>query len=193
MKQDKLLACVNFWKKKKVKCNGKYCSKCIEKHYRTDLEFQKKTIGGWICFSCQGLCTCAVCKRKRGDGSSARNIQKSILKLQQDSDSFVEVRYAHHDETNDLSPNQSLPPMQEYSFAPIPNDTYSRIDDSPNQFCAYIPPIPTSQFYPIQNGSINYQHSQLYIPQYDDHSIINNPITHQSTKKTNISFLINDD
>ena len=39
IKNNQLMVCINFWKKKKGgRCNGKYSPKCIEKHYKDDIE-----------------------------------------------------------------------------------------------------------------------------------------------------------
>eukprot|EP01091_Cochliopodium_minus_P005065 TRINITY_DN15052_c0_g1_i1.p1 TRINITY_DN15052_c0_g1~~TRINITY_DN15052_c0_g1_i1.p1 ORF type:complete len:313 (-),score=75.36 TRINITY_DN15052_c0_g1_i1:157-1026(-) len=92
MKQNEILACVNFWKNKKEnKCNGKYCGRCIEKHYNHDLQELKKN-PGWVCYSCQGICACAACKRKRGTPVSKRKPpctkgQKKRCKTEEDESS----------------------------------------------------------------------------------------------------------
>ena len=66
MKVDELLACVNFWKKKREgKCSGKYCPRCVEKQYAENYE-KAKNQEYWICYACQGICFCAVCKKKHG-------------------------------------------------------------------------------------------------------------------------------
>eukprot|EP01091_Cochliopodium_minus_P007965 TRINITY_DN17852_c0_g1_i1.p1 TRINITY_DN17852_c0_g1~~TRINITY_DN17852_c0_g1_i1.p1 ORF type:complete len:124 (+),score=8.39 TRINITY_DN17852_c0_g1_i1:232-603(+) len=65
MKKPRLLVCVNFWKRNtEKKCGGKYCTKCIEKHYEeniNDLISLKK----WYCYSCTQKCKCLTCKRDR--------------------------------------------------------------------------------------------------------------------------------
>ena len=64
MKHEELLACVNFWKKKREgKCSGKYCSKCIEKQYMENYE-ELKNQEYWICYTCLDKCFCSICKKK---------------------------------------------------------------------------------------------------------------------------------
>ena len=67
MKKDVLVCCDNYFKKpKNGKCNGKYCRTCLEKHYDLAIE-QLKDLPEWICFSCRDVCSCASCRRERGE------------------------------------------------------------------------------------------------------------------------------
>ena len=65
MRKQRVTACDNFFSSdKEVRCNGRYCDACIQRHYLEDPgEFSN--LSSWICYRCTGRCTCAACKRRR--------------------------------------------------------------------------------------------------------------------------------
>eukprot|EP01129_Flabellula_baltica_P000150 TRINITY_DN1018_c0_g1_i1.p1 TRINITY_DN1018_c0_g1~~TRINITY_DN1018_c0_g1_i1.p1 ORF type:complete len:358 (-),score=51.65 TRINITY_DN1018_c0_g1_i1:122-1195(-) len=64
-KHEKVYYCCHF---QTGACTKKYCKGCIERHYMESAdEIDENT---WVCMFCRNICTCAFCRRKRGEGSS---------------------------------------------------------------------------------------------------------------------------
>ena len=77
MKKENLLCCDNLFKTpKNGKCNGKYCEACLEKHYTDNLE-ELKGLANWFCYSCRRVCTCARCRRERGEKNTSKANKRS--------------------------------------------------------------------------------------------------------------------
>ena len=126
IKNDILLVCVNFWKKKKVKCTGKYCPKCIDKHYDQNIEALTIDPSPWLCYGCQEICSCAVCKRARGIYVEYRTRQSLISKLR-DQNKNEENNEEYQTEENQISSNKSLIKNNNFMLE------YSHDPSSPNQ------------------------------------------------------------
>ena len=178
MKQGEILACVNFWKSKKEnKCNGKYCAKCIEKHYNEDMELLKN-YHQWTCYSCTRTCLCASCKRKRGTHVAKR---KSPSNKGQKKRPRVEYPIESH---------QHLPSTKKYNTQQVKYDGQQNLHYS-NQY-----------LYPSQIGVPMYQQLvPIYVPleevnqqqedQYHNYYQQQEPEPQQVNIKSKISFLIN--
>ena len=65
MRKQRVTACDNFFSTdKEVRCNGRYCDACVERHYQENPD-SFSNLHSWICYRCTGRCTCAACKRRR--------------------------------------------------------------------------------------------------------------------------------
>lgn len=65
MRKQRVTACDNFFSTdKEVRCNGRYCDACIQRHYVEDAN-DFSDLEHWLCYRCTGRCTCAACKRRR--------------------------------------------------------------------------------------------------------------------------------
>eukprot|EP01091_Cochliopodium_minus_P010585 TRINITY_DN2840_c0_g1_i1.p1 TRINITY_DN2840_c0_g1~~TRINITY_DN2840_c0_g1_i1.p1 ORF type:complete len:352 (+),score=71.86 TRINITY_DN2840_c0_g1_i1:82-1137(+) len=164
MKQTKLYSCVNLWKSKKEnKCNGKYCGRCIEKHYNENME-ELKNNSNWTCYSCQKVCVCAACKRKRGEPVAKRKPpctkgqkkkQKSIghYPPQISFNPFISPSY-HHNNNNEPKNlnggNNNFEENEEFSFSYPPlfqNNNQHFVHMHPNSsFNSNLIPITQREF-----------------------------------------------
>ena len=75
-------------------CTTKYCDNCCGRHYGLSVK-DLKTIQEWKCFKCTGHCSCAHCKRKRGENVPVRKRRRKI---------------------QGQNPKQNLPTAQSFSF-----------------------------------------------------------------------------
>merc|ERR1711991_109063 len=65
MRKQRVTACDNFFSSdKEVRCNGRYCDACIQRHYLEDAN-EFSDLEHWLCYRCTSRCTCAACKRRR--------------------------------------------------------------------------------------------------------------------------------
>merc|ERR1711916_34031 len=65
MRKQRVTACDNFFSPdKEIRCNGRYCDACIQRHYGEDAS-RFVNLREWKCYRCTGRCTCAACKRRR--------------------------------------------------------------------------------------------------------------------------------
>lgn len=63
-KHDDVVYCSRYFK---GSCSKKYCVGCIQRHYGEDINDDNKE--SWVCLYCRNLCSCAFCRRRRGDES----------------------------------------------------------------------------------------------------------------------------
>jgi hypothetical protein len=52
-------------------CSKKYCKGCLARHYNEELNEEDKQT--WICIYCRNSCTCASCRRKRGEEAASNS------------------------------------------------------------------------------------------------------------------------
>ncbi|EFA86756.1 hypothetical protein PPL_00561 [Heterostelium album PN500] len=57
------------------KCNKRFCSTCLTKHYNKEVAVLKERAKPWVCPFCKNTCICAACKRRRGN--SERKLSKN--------------------------------------------------------------------------------------------------------------------
>ena len=70
MRKNKVVICDHF--NDEIKCNGRFCEKCISKHYQQNIEdIENKQV--WDCFKCLKVCSCAACIREKNKKPSKRN------------------------------------------------------------------------------------------------------------------------
>ena len=62
MKNPKIVVCDSFWNA--VKCNGRFCAKCIKNHHSGNIE-EVEGKEEWTCYKCLKLCVCAACRRDK--------------------------------------------------------------------------------------------------------------------------------
>ena len=69
-------------------CKKKFCTQCLIKHYPEAYQELKqsnemKSLGtsNWLCPSCQRICTCSQCVRKRERVESMMNFEEDKLKV----------------------------------------------------------------------------------------------------------------
>ena len=68
--KNNLICCDNLLHPKDSKyCKGKYCDKCLNRHYGTSAQ-QLQSETSWTCFQCKGVCSCSACRKLRGDMTS---------------------------------------------------------------------------------------------------------------------------
>lgn len=48
------------------RCSGKYCALCLERHYHLSIDLLRG-LPKWVCLQCLGICSCAPCRRIRGE------------------------------------------------------------------------------------------------------------------------------
>jgi len=51
-------------------CSKKYCTRCVERHYREKVSEIDQS--EWICYYCQGVCSCAFCRRRRAKETNTK-------------------------------------------------------------------------------------------------------------------------
>eukprot|EP01091_Cochliopodium_minus_P011153 TRINITY_DN309_c1_g2_i1.p1 TRINITY_DN309_c1_g2~~TRINITY_DN309_c1_g2_i1.p1 ORF type:complete len:394 (-),score=104.03 TRINITY_DN309_c1_g2_i1:92-1273(-) len=200
IKQPEVLACVNFWKNRKnKKCNGKYCPKCIDKHYNEDYE-KLKSQEEWICYSCEYICKCASCKRKRGSYVCRRKTPngKKMKGEIGEEDSECDGQYApqydqfedrYEKENQHVEYNQSLTHQHNQYYSTQQQQQYMTqyypqyIDNSQqhqymSQHLGYVPPqyqIETKILYnnvdpqPNENHTFDYNNIQYNNNNYNTH------------------------
>lgn len=119
MRKGKVTACDNFFSTdKEVRCNGRYCDACIQRHYQEDptqFQFMKE----WMCYRCTGRCTCAACKRRRKvdeDIEYAPETRKREPK-RRDDDDFINTSFPVMTKRRTLSP----PPLKMTTTGPSVN------------------------------------------------------------------------
>jgi hypothetical protein len=61
-KHDDVVYCSRYFK---GSCSKKYCVGCIQRHYGEDITDDNKE--SWVCLYCRNMCSCAFCRRRRGD------------------------------------------------------------------------------------------------------------------------------
>ena len=180
MKQPEILTCVNFWKcKKENKCNGKYCARCIEKHYNEDMEVLKN-YHQWTCYSCTKACLCASCKRSRGAHVAKRKSPSN--KGQKKKPKFV-----CSEEPNEIYHHYQIPNnfgMHQVKYEGQQNLLYTNQNfySSQMNYPLYQQLVPV--FIPL--GEINQQEEQYQ--NYREQQVEPQP---QTNIKSKISFLIN--
>ncbi|GAM17826.1 hypothetical protein SAMD00019534_010010 [Acytostelium subglobosum LB1] len=48
-------------------CNKRFCSTCMTKHYNKEVASLKQRVKPWVCPFCKQTCSCAACRRRRGE------------------------------------------------------------------------------------------------------------------------------
>jgi len=51
-------------------CSKKYCTRCVQRHYHVQIE--DINISHWVCYYCQGVCSCASCRRRRAKETNTK-------------------------------------------------------------------------------------------------------------------------
>jgi len=51
-------------------CSKKYCTRCVKRHYREKVEDIDQS--QWVCYYCQGVCSCAFCRRRRAKETNTK-------------------------------------------------------------------------------------------------------------------------
>jgi hypothetical protein len=51
-------------------CSKKYCARCVQRHYQEQVE--DLDASQWICYYCQGVCSCASCRRRRAKENNTK-------------------------------------------------------------------------------------------------------------------------
>eukprot|EP01124_Arcella_intermedia_P035413 TRINITY_DN9011_c0_g1_i1.p1 TRINITY_DN9011_c0_g1~~TRINITY_DN9011_c0_g1_i1.p1 ORF type:complete len:645 (-),score=169.47 TRINITY_DN9011_c0_g1_i1:118-2052(-) len=51
-------------------CSKKYCTRCVKRHYREKVDEIDQS--QWICYYCQGVCSCAFCRRRRAKETNTK-------------------------------------------------------------------------------------------------------------------------
>jgi len=62
IRREEIFTCSN---NREGTCAKKYCKNCINRHYDEIIINIDKNI--WVCYFCRGICSCAQCRRKRGE------------------------------------------------------------------------------------------------------------------------------
>ena len=129
MRKKELITCDNFYKEnKRGKCNGKYCDSCLQRHYSTSVSILREE-ESWTCFECTKTCSCAGCRRLRGENVPVKKRKRRVPHKVPSSLSL--------DANN--PPNKQFPHPLEQQYS----SEFTYLGDGTQYY--KIPPLPESQ------------------------------------------------
>jgi hypothetical protein len=89
-------------------CSKKYCVRCVERHYRGKIEDIDQS--DWICYYCQGICSCAFCRRRRAKETNTKfeshRGKKRRITLEAGEHHHHRKRKSSSYESDELSPEE---------------------------------------------------------------------------------------
>jgi hypothetical protein len=89
-------------------CSKKYCVRCVERHYRGKIEEIDQS--DWICYYCQGICSCAFCRRRRAKETNTKfeshRGKKRRITVDSDEHHYHRKRKSTSYESEDLTPKE---------------------------------------------------------------------------------------